>query len=544
MWDLEAGKLALEAGATVYDRAVAFPSDGLRVATCDERGELVFHDLVSAERRVVYRGRPKPREVLFQPGGELAAISGGSTIELVDPSDGRLVRTISCGSTVSSSAWSASGEVLATACGDGRMRVWEVAGGTEVAAFAPPGEGAQSWARFVPGTDLLLGGDSRARLWRWRTGRQLLLLDGQRPAATVDGRYAAVLGNHAAEVRRIVPSRTCREIGFVEDRRKRIRDVDVDAAERLLAYSIDDGLRLWDLRESRQLAFLRLGATNGVRFDGEGRSLVTSGDRGLFVWPIELEAVAGRLRLGAPRRLGEQAGFVKLALDGRRRRVAAARGHDVHLFDLEGGGGGGGGARRVASHRYPSIAFDPRGSFLATGNWTGQDVRLWDTASGELVWTFPVPGNGLPLYSPDGEWLLLSSGRRFEMFHAPSREKRYEVRNHAGSTLPGAIAFSEVGIVALAIDRGSVLLAEIETGRELITLDFPIEDAINQLRFSRSGRWLIAAAGGTCFVQDLARLRTELEGLGLDWDRPPLRQDHESEHRPLEVEVALGELSE
>jgi WD40 repeat protein len=59
-----------------------------------------------------------------------------------------------------------------------------------------------------------------------------------------------------------------------------------------------------------------------------------------------------------------------------------------------------------------SIAFSPKGWTLASGNWGGVIIKLWDTVSGELVGTLPGH-NGLVYslaFSPDGK--TLASGSR------------------------------------------------------------------------------------------------------------------------------------
>src|SRR5262249_38479232 len=81
---------------------------------------------------------------------------------------------------------------------------------------------------------------------------------------------------------------------------------------RLLASAHSDGVRLWDLAAGKEIPFIDqrqqvnlLGYIRSVIFQASGRSLITCGERGANLWPIEVDPQGANsgIRIGPPRLL-------------------------------------------------------------------------------------------------------------------------------------------------------------------------------------------------------------------------------------------------
>src|SRR5258708_37969015 len=79
-------------------------------------------------------------------------------------------------------------------------------------------------------------------------------------------------------------------------------------------------------------------------------------------------------------------------------------------------------------------------------------------------------------------------------------------------------------ILAVAISRTRVRLAEAATGRDLATFEAPDRLDINWIAFSADGPKL-AVVGGSGPIQlwALRLIREQLAAMNLDWDLPSLR---------------------
>jgi WD40 repeat protein len=178
--------------------------------------------------------------------------------------------------------------------------------------------------------------------------------------------------------------------------------------------------------------------------------------------------------------------------------------------------------RRIGPHpALHNVALSPDGKRLATGTWLGNDIKIWDIASGQLLATLPVGENALALWpsankiisvqlTKAGQWVETSNGQwKCDRVWQPDPGQTFW--DHASLSPEGRwLALPQSG------DR--IRVVEMATGNELITLEPPRALGLGFVRFSPDGRYLAACGSREqVAIWDLPELRQELAALRLDW---------------------------
>jgi WD40 repeat protein len=178
---------------------------------------------------------------------------------------------------------------------------------------------------------------------------------------------------------------------------------------------------------------------------------------------------------------------------------------------------------RLGPHRgLNQCPISPDGRWVATATWKGQDVKVWEVATGRLAWQWPCE-SAFVAFSPDGRWLLVATfpGRKCRLWHVGSWRPGPRIQLSAG--FYGALAFAHDGRLIAIDDGGRVRLVDPDSSREVATLDPGTGPSAHffSLAFSPDGARLAAGRDHMIHLWDLRLIRAHLAARGLDWDAPP-----------------------
>jgi WD40 repeat protein/tetratricopeptide (TPR) repeat protein len=554
IWDLKQSKeLVFLEGVAGGANAVQLDHDGGTLVIGRWDGKIALHDAsTGAPIREIGDG-PRPTYIRWGPAETKLAVGFFSSpvVHVRDRDSGELEHALVHEGTVFVFAWHPREPVLAVGTFDGRILLWNTATGERLRAVPAKLHGSVHDLTFHPGGTMLASRsyDGTVRLWDAVNGEELLRGTGRLGGALRFSPGGDRLGPFQSEDDlgwwKVAWGQEC---SLVYERFSQARSwsgvADFSPDGRLLASVGYPGVVLWDNAAGRRAALLPAQGAHSALF-WPGRGLIVCGAQGLHLWPIESAPAAGpRLAVGPPRELGVGlgSGFQFAAISGDKRTLAAMRGGEAIVIDLEGG------AREICRVRHPGLdrlSLSGSGRWLATSTWGGRDAKVWSCASGELELSIPA-GNASVNFSGDDRWLVVGSGWSYELHDLPRRSSRRLISksDSMAGEVPGPAAF-DIGakVVAVVSPLSVVRLFEVESGREIATLESKRADLIRWLRFSPDGSRLSAASEFRSELWDLRRIRAALAELGLDWESPPLPPEP-ADPQPLEVSVALGDFAD
>jgi len=432
-------------------------------------------------------------------------------------------------------AWHPDGRHLAAAGSDPRIQIWDLETANRIATLE--GHAQQITAlTFHPRGGLLASSswDGGVRLWDPIAARQVMEIPfGPAVRFSQDGGW---LGSSFAfeklQLWAVIPNE---EYCTLSQGSTFSGELSPDG--RFLTLGMEDGMRVWDLRQRREVAFRALDRTSSAFFISNGREILTcSFQFGLQRWPVVVtQASAGlAMRLGqplsiplpwAPQEAARNAGGQTVAV------ISEAAGEAL-VLDLNSNTPG----RRLPHYRGNSIAVSPDGRWVATAGWHSPLVRLWNSA-GNCVHEWSLGGQNEVTFSPDSKDLVISSPGQFRFWDLETLKPRL-IFNHE-VLYPSHPAFSsDQKLMAMEMSPGILELKEVATGHTIAKLENPFRDRSTWIAFNSGGTQLIVASrySRTIHLWDLAKLRAGLKPMGLDWQWPEFfGVEHDSNLSPAAV---------
>ena len=154
---------------------IAFSPDQTRLLVAERRGQAQICDPVSGDLLTrPFRNSAWVNGAAFSPDATLVGIAGDNGCHLSRASDGALVMSLPHPASVGCVAFSPDGRYVATGCGDGLARVWDLATTNVVATFNQHTAKINAIAFSRGGNRLATGGaDNQAWVWEPLTGKPL-----------------------------------------------------------------------------------------------------------------------------------------------------------------------------------------------------------------------------------------------------------------------------------------------------------------------------------------------------------------------------------
>lgn len=543
VWDIAGNKAILRIAEETGPAAFDFSPDGSLFALGISSGQILLYDLPI--------GNPVPPLVLddpassvaFAPDGQHLAVSKvhslnaavfdlttGAQIQMPHPDPVRHI------------AWHPSGTLLAAACADHQIYLWNLARSSRFRENANleiiatdermPLAGhsaAPTLLSFSHSGSYLAsyGEEQTLRLWDVGSRRSLLRKEEvQCPALAFspdDSQLACSLNGAKIELMEVAWADNCQTMPELHPGEHSAARLSLVGQGRTLALAASDGLHLWDLPSLAELEHVPLGQTYSAEAWPGHDDLVVRGDHGLHSFGVARETIQDQeaLLLGPARAFDCDWGQGQIAVSTNAQTLFVAQDDQVNIYStltcsntqtLAGSSG------------LQTLAVSPDGRWVAAANWKSARVMVWQMPAGNLVTNLAVAGRANLAFSPDGQWLGTSTEKELRLWRVGAWRSGVPLLRKRVGDKPYPLAFEpQGGMLAWGGPEGVIDLVVASNQVSIATFESPIRTPIASLLFTPDGGKLISAHNSfPVLVWDLVGIREALAKMQLDWSAAPI----------------------
>jgi serine/threonine protein kinase/WD40 repeat protein len=534
VWDTVTGALVLQHPTSYWHHA--FRPDGKVLALAQAEGSVTLSDLTTGRDLIPVPAGPRVRNLRFSPTGQYLAVSRDRPeVEVWDPAAAKVAfRVPGEAYRGGSLAWSPDSSLLAIGSRDNNIYLWHLRG-EKIQATLHGHEGVVTGVEYHPSGQLLASSshDDTTRLWFFPSGEELVLPGEQMQGFSRDGRRLVTWTRRRTGTTEWELANPGDYLHYLAHGHGPVRQDGIAFTPdgRLLVFTDQDGVALLDAATGSMLGRLPPGDSSALVFHPHQSCLFTTGNGGLWKWPIVTERDAPVMHIGPgtlmrPISANSQSLRIDVAFKGDWLLLGAGDGA-LDLVPLAEPVG----VRHLGTHEgLKDVALSRDGRWAVTVGHSGDPIagedviRVWDVAQGTVARSFQLPGGQYPgvAFSPNGRWLVTGIRSEYCFREVGSWEVKARIPRELRSIFCH-IAFSRDGqFLALGQGFNRVDLYDAATMQHLATLEMPGRANLMALCLSSDGTRLAAAIDrNEIALWDLRRLRNQLASLDLDWDIPP-----------------------
>jgi WD40 repeat protein/serine/threonine protein kinase len=465
LWSLKLPSPSLVWNQSFRDvSGLAFAPDGETFAFATKDQHVFVFDATTRTMRHTMAARGEPSEVAFNPDGSRLAVSHwNGAVAIYDPAAGAEIAVLTNHSKwVASVAFSRRAPILATSSADQRIRLWDTRTWKETASLKGHMNLVDSIAVSPDGRWLASGSKDRSvRIWNLEANAvsemSRAFTNGHALGFAVSPKaefFAMVNDDATLSVWNLLEQRESGHMPVEKD--TKVLAISPDGKAVVLGHKQSDKVWLHRIdaggdipinganahralaafsRDGKQFAVggknerLRMGTTDGSAPVREAKLVVDEATEILFTQDGRQILVAHESHMvrACDTATGEmvlefrphQAVVAGLALDedGVRLATTSADG-TIGLWQLAT-------RRKLGSYGkgslgYESVSFSPDGKRLAAFSRDGQQVKLWDIASGREVARFKYPDVLTVRFAADDRTLVIATANRLSLLRAPT----------------------------------------------------------------------------------------------------------------------------